>query len=333
MYGTINGHVRVEHDGRIYELLLAYYAHTNASWPNQLETRVFVSEMRGDEQYLLHTISVDGRTHNSTGRLVLEDVTFNGRKDVLVELGRSGLRDNIRFAALIYRDGTYTQNASFSWIVNPAADAENQRIISTGRGCAAAHSAAVYVYANGMFETTNRITIIPETWGEGPNHAVYAWRHYVTERIDDEYTHDVLFTGDPGLDEILAFFGDAAIVHAPTYPQALTLDQIQTAMQPFFQRSMWLDWEPIVISAQRIPHSREYIHWDSALMVVVLLNAAQYRVEVRVREPLEEYERWVEFFGHLETPFFVRDGDYTIHTVYDFFYEINGVVELVVVFC
>jgi len=337
MYGTISQHVRAEHNGRIYDLLLAYYAHQNPSWPRQSETRVFVSEMRDDVQYLLHSINVDGRANDATGRLVLADVTFDGRKDVLVELGRSGVRNDTRFAALIYTNDTYVPNDSFSWIMNPVIDEEHQRIISTWRSCAATHGASVYVYDNGMFVATSSITIIPEIWGAGPYHNVYTWRHYVSRRIDDVHTYDVLFTGNAGLDEILAFFGEAATVHAPTYPPPLSLDQIQTAMQPYFIVSMWQDWEPTIIAAERVPHNWEYIHWEPGQMDVVLLNAARYRVIVRVREPLEEYERMVELFASFEHPPetlpFVRDGDYTIHTVYDFFYEINGVVELVVVFC
>ena len=337
--GRIIEDIRVEYGGRIYDLMVAVHDINTEfrGWHYaDIDTRVFISERRDGGYYLLQVLEVPGRAGNNFQRvMVISDITFDGRSAVLVKQGRFRMNDYVTYAAFIYTDGVYKLNDSFSEIKNPVIDAENQRILSTGRDGALSHSAAFYAYTNGVFEPTDILTRLPDVRGGG----IYpdTWRFEITRFRDGDVTTEIFLQNDLETDEIFAEFIHAEFVHAdwwrwpsPVFPPPLTFEQIHTAIMPQI-RMGWGDAEYAIISAERVPRETDYFWWDSAADFVILLNSARYRVTYKVREPLEDYLFWAELWG--ENSPFTRDGDYTILTGYYNIHKIDGVPRLVVVLC
>jgi hypothetical protein len=185
--GCVREYVRVIYDERVYELIVTDYIAESGGgyWDDWLEAKVFVSEKRGDEFELLHTLDIPGRIGNASGGLIIADVNFDGRWDILVKQGHFGNQGFVAFSAFIYNDGKYEQNSCFSSISNPAIDVENERILSMWRNWSASHSWAKYTYENGEFVMTDILITSPEEWGERGegefNAPIFCWRYEVTQ--------------------------------------------------------------------------------------------------------------------------------------------------------
>jgi|GEM_PF-1200427 len=182
--GRIREYVRVVYGGRVYELIVSDYVFNGDSlryWDLYHEAKIFVSEKRSGEFEPLHILDIHGRIGNATGGLIIADINFDGRRDILVKQGHFGNQGLVNFSAFIYENGEYAPNESFSQIANPAIDAENERILSTWRNWAASHSWAKFVYENGEFVMTDILTTSPEEYGEGMNAPVFSWRYEVTQ--------------------------------------------------------------------------------------------------------------------------------------------------------
>lgn len=74
----------------------------------------------------------------------LEDVTFDGHKDLLISLGHAGSHGTSVFAAYIYKDGVYDYTPSFGSIPNYEVD-QAQRCIR-GHNVDSADSITFYCY-------------------------------------------------------------------------------------------------------------------------------------------------------------------------------------------
>ena len=87
----------------------------------------------------------------------------------------------------------------------------------------------------------------------------------------------------------------------------------------------------------RVERNRDYIYLESHgpdALPIDLTNASRYRVEVRFRQPIEEYNELAELYrNHPEYNPFRRDGDFTILTDYFYFNDVNGTPELAFVSC
>ena len=143
------------------------------------ETMVFISEKRDNEYYLRESLDVFGCFNRTTGGLILADVNFDGRKDILVSQGLFGTQALVRFACFLGCEETYELNESFSNISNPALDTENRKILSTWRNWAASHSWAMYSYENGEFIETIRLTSQPEEIGPETTYEIFVWQYII----------------------------------------------------------------------------------------------------------------------------------------------------------
>ena len=189
MTGRVREYVRVVYGGRVYELFVSDYIAESGGgyWHDGLEAKIFVSEKRGGELSPLHIFDVQ-RMGSAVGGLIIADVNFDGRRDILVKQGHFGAQGLVMFSAFIYDNGEYEANGSFSQISNPSIDVENQRILSVWRNWAASHSWAKYAYENGQFVMTDILTTSPEEWGERGedelNAPIFCWRYEVTQIRD-----------------------------------------------------------------------------------------------------------------------------------------------------
>ena len=93
-------------------------------------------------------------------------MNFDGQKDILVFQGLFGSQGAARYACFLSTGDTYETNEDFSYIMNPALDEHNKRILSTWRNHAASHSWAMFAYENGVFIETDRMTEEPEVTGD-----------------------------------------------------------------------------------------------------------------------------------------------------------------------
>lgn len=213
MVGRIREYIRVIIGERVYELIVTDYISITDSFgyiPH--EARLFVSEKRDGEYYLLDILDIPGRFGNASGGLILMDVNFDGHRDILVLRGHSGTQGSVSFTCFIYHEGTYTHNPSFSGISNPRIDAQNQRILSVWRNWAASHGRAMFLYVDGVFVITDILTTEPEEVGERrdgePNAPVYVWRYTVESVRNGNIETKIYLTNDFTEDEFFAKFYD-----------------------------------------------------------------------------------------------------------------------------
>ena len=118
--------------------------------------------------------------------------------------------------------------------------------------------------------------------------------------------------------------------------QSFTLEQIQAALQGQFLVGDFGEAPPQVVSAQRVARNRDYIYLEGAgpdAPPIDLTAAFLYRVEIRFRQALEDYEIWAATFHEADFNPFRRDGDYTILTDYYYFEDQNGGPVLAFVSC
>jgi len=115
--------------------------------------------------------------------------------------------------------------------------------------------------------------------------------------------------------------------------ETYTIEQIQIALQPQFQVGDWGEGNPQVISVERVEREVDRFFWESAGSYVDLSDAVRYRVAVRFRQSIEDYNMWSDIWANAESNPFSRDGDYTILTDYYHFHDVNGNPELVIVMC
>ena len=326
MSGSIREHMQVEYGGRFYDLLVAYLPEPR--WPGELQTRVFVSEKRDGEHFLLQSIDVIGRRTSAEGGLVITDLNFDGHPDIMVRQEQSGSFGSVHYSIFIYGNGAYQPpHRGFSSISNPIIDAENEWIITTWRNLGGVHGARLYVYANGAFEMADNFSRRPVVWGEGENPPVIMWQYSTSHYYDGEWITEVFYTGDARADEIFEKFGYAARGPAPTLPPPLTLEQIQVIVT-----AQYGSWVSPVIAAERIPFEEDYIYHQTAQEYFSLRNAALYRVTFGIRETYEDFLYRTELSPGI-AEWQTRDGDYTTYIGYYHIHEINGVPELVVTFC
>jgi len=235
MLGHVTGYVRVViNDERVYELITTDYIY--GSWDELHEAKVFVSEKKEGEYYLLQVLDVPGRIGNAFGGLIIADVNFDGQRDILVLQGQFGNQGAATFACFIYDNGVYKLNESFSEIPNPAIDNKNSRILSTWRNWAASHSWAMFSYIDGEFIRTNMLTTSPEEWGirgEGElNYPIYVWRYEVEFMYNGNIETEIYFTSDFTDDELFYYFFDENSFWG------LSSDRWRT----LFNRGMLFDW-------------------------------------------------------------------------------------------
>lgn len=130
-------------------------------------------------------------------------------------------------------------------------------------------------------------------------------------------------------DEELAPVEADAPVEGQEAMTTYTIEQIQAALQPQFQVGNWGEGNPQVISVQRVEREVDYLFLESGGSYVDLSAAVRYRVAVRFRQSIEDYNMWA---GSENNPF-SRDGDYTILTDYYHFQDVNGNPELAFIGC
>jgi preprotein translocase subunit SecE len=211
LIGNIREYIRVIENGRAYELFITDFLY-EGTYPYVMyfESRLIVSVPENGEFHYLYCFEVPGRTQNASGGLIIADVNFDGRNDILIKQGHFGNQGFVLYTCFFFFFFFYVLNRSFSSIRNPSLDTTNSRILTSWRNHAASHSWAMYSYINGVFTETERLTWEPEAWGQGDgiNADIHAVR-FITERfINGDVsvnTYDFL-TYDYSFDEWMNMF-------------------------------------------------------------------------------------------------------------------------------
>ena len=126
-------------------------------------------------------------------RMVLEvDVDFDGNNDVLIWLGRFGTQAAVRYACYLQRDRELEECPSFSYIPNPAVDAQGKVILSCWREWAASHSYAKFFFIDGEFVEKERLTEELKRTASGDD--LWTWTDKVFE--DGEWRIREYFTAN-----------------------------------------------------------------------------------------------------------------------------------------
>ena len=120
---------------------------------------------------------------------------------------------------------------------------------------------------------------------------------------------------------------------------SFTIEQIQAVLEESgaFMVGDYGEGNPQVISVERVERDRDYIQHEGAgpdAEPVDLTNSFLYRVEIKFRQPLEDFKMWFELYeqDEIENPF-RRDGDYTIMIEYYYFNDVNGEPKLAFLSC
>jgi uncharacterized protein YegJ (DUF2314 family) len=102
-------------------------------------------------------------TSHASGGLVLTDVNFDGRDDLLIFQEAAGSQ-----AAAIYNcflrqsNGKYKRCENFEEILNPSLDTAGKKVLGTTCNWAASHSWMMYEYRSGAFVITAILTEEPD---------------------------------------------------------------------------------------------------------------------------------------------------------------------------
>ncbi len=81
-----------------------------------------------------------------------EDVTFDGREDLVISLGQNGSRGDYIYGVYVYENGFYHYKSGFEKIPNYAADEEEQVIRGWAVDSVSSSATYEYKYRNGDFE-------------------------------------------------------------------------------------------------------------------------------------------------------------------------------------
>ena len=113
-----------------------------------------------------------------------------------------------------------------------------------------------------------------------------------------------------------------------------TLEQFQAALEGVFMIGYWGEGAGPreVISFERVERDRDYIIFEGSGERIDLTNSERYRVEIRFRQSLEDFNAWAGGIPEESSPF-RHDGEYGILTDYFYIVDNNGVPELAFVFC
>lgn len=190
--GTPIKYMRVRDEIDIYELVLTDEIEVGEFYSTQART-LFVSNKNSgsiectnilDDSYMIGDFP--------SNKIFLEDVNFDGKKDILIDDGHFGNQQFVRFTCFLNSSEGYQDCISFSDIYNPSIDKQNKKILSSWRNWAASHSWAMYVYDGTEYVMTNCLTeelIIEET-----NSKEEVWQYTIEKLVNDEVQETEEFT-------------------------------------------------------------------------------------------------------------------------------------------
>ena len=152
--GELIQYVRLRAGGWAVELLCTDFwnEETEENFWGGWECKVLVSrETSGGLRHIQTLDILERPTADAGGSLVLTDVDFDGRPDLLVCLGHFGAQGLVRYECFLQREDGFVLQESFHDIPNPSVDAENQMILSQMRHSAVSHGWGKYAYRDGAF--------------------------------------------------------------------------------------------------------------------------------------------------------------------------------------
>ena len=114
-----------------------------------------------------------------------------------------------------------------------------------------------------------------------------------------------------------------------------TIEQIQQVLENSgaFNVGDFGEGNPVVISALQVERDRDSIDLEASGQVIDLTNAVRYKVELKFKQSLEDFNVWYEIYKEADFNPFRRDGDYTILTEHYYFIDVNGEPELAFLAC
>jgi len=157
--GKLIEYVRVVYGGRAYELFVSRH-----EMDDQGNAWLFISEKTNQGYVLIDSYDYMFRdTMHASGGLVLADVNFDGRDDILIFQERAGNQAAAIYICLLQQpNGKYKRIESFEEILNPSLDTVNKTVLGFSRGSASTHFWSMYSFQTGEFIETASLMAEPD---------------------------------------------------------------------------------------------------------------------------------------------------------------------------
>ena len=177
--GRLQQYVRLRAEGWVLELLCTdRWNEETEELEGGWECKVLASRESSEGLRHIQTFDIPERPNaDAGGSLVLADVDFDGRSDLLVCLGHFGAQGLVRYECFLQREDGFVLRESFHDIPNPSIDAENQMILCQMRHSALSHGWGKYAYQNGAFVQVAYLTEepCPESLGKEESDLIWQW--------------------------------------------------------------------------------------------------------------------------------------------------------------
>jgi hypothetical protein len=198
--GNIEKMIRIKNEDSIFELFNSDSFFSGDLYEQQ-ERKVFVYNKDSMLCESILDASAEVGMH-AQNRLQLMDVNFDGETDLLIDNGHFGTQGAVTYTCFLKEGQSFTKNESFSEIVNPAIDSNNNKVLSTWRNWAASHSFAMYDFQNNQFVMTHQLTEEPletaeHTYGEN----VDKWQWTVETFDGENLTQTEFFTSEDSTED------------------------------------------------------------------------------------------------------------------------------------
>ncbi len=206
--GKIINYTKYLEGNMMYELYVSNKIDEANEFYNNLDSKLFISKVEKGNKELLQIIDDVFRINNATGGLFLEDVNFDGKKDILIKTGHHGNQWYVTYNCYLFDGEKYVKNSNFEKIINASIDYTNKRILSAWRNYSASHGWGIYAFANGDFIMTDSLTrefTVDDKMlfiMENNLHSNLSKYIYTTEKLTDEEVKRSYYIDEDSIDSI-----------------------------------------------------------------------------------------------------------------------------------
>lgn len=137
----------------------------NADWKDFTtitQMQITVTDKKNTElQNISYSYDLSYEPAAFTGKVLLEDVNFDGSDDILLDLGRYGNQGVKYYACYLWNPAAkqYEEIPEFQEIRNPVLSSADQEVLSSWRNSADSYGYAKYRWENGTLQMTARISV------------------------------------------------------------------------------------------------------------------------------------------------------------------------------
>lgn len=191
--GTPLKYICVKDNNTVYELVVTDQIEKGEFYSTQ-KRFVFISNKKNERmecKFILNNEYMIG--DYSDNKIILADVNFDEKKDILIEDGGFGAQQMQRFTCYLKKDGAYEECKSFSDIGNPHIDEQNKKILGSWRDGAVGYGWEMYAFDGTEFVLTDCLTK-QLIYGETDKDEDEAWEYIIEKQVGDELQEMEVFT-------------------------------------------------------------------------------------------------------------------------------------------